>query len=334
MKSIIKLKLFAICIITAFVSTSCSDDEKQDQNTLTPDTITINQQGLYPEGLAYDPQGERFLVSSFTSGAIGMVKDDGTYSNFINDKELISTTGIFIDNARNRVLVTIADPGASTKTTTETQGKLAAIAIYNLSTKQRINYVNLGKLKPLSGHFANDIAVDNIGNAYVTDSFSDIIYKIDLAGTATIFLEDSKFVAPAGSFGLNGIVYHPDGYLIVAKYDEGLLFKIPVNNPSAFTQIKMTQTLSGADGLLLNDNNTLTVSCNNTTNTVFKLTGNNNWNSANVTGTFATGDVFPTTLAKRDGETYVLYAHLGALFSGQTPAVASFKIQKTNFKLF
>jgi hypothetical protein len=52
--------------------------------------------------------------------------------------------------------------------------------------------------------------------------------------------------APFGSFGLNDIVCHPDGYLVVAKSDEGVLIKVPLATPGL--------TLTGDGRLQLTDN--------------------------------------------------------------------------------
>ncbi len=296
-----------------------------------PETISFNQEGIYPEGLVYDAIGQRFLVSSFNNGAIGQVKDYGSYSTFVNYEQLISKAGIYVDSPRNRVLVATAVPGTSVKRSITTQGKLTAIAIYNLTTRVRTNYIDLGNLKPLLSHFANDIAVDSSGNAYITDSFSGIIYKVDLSGNVTIFLENSQLAAPNGSFGLNGIVYHPNGYLIVTKYNEGLLYKIPVSDPNSCSQIVIPQEIFSADGISFDNDGLLVVACNNPTNKVFKLATTNNWNTASIAGIFETGDVFPTTLAKRNNEMYVLYSYLGGLFSGQNPPVSTYKIKKLSF---
>ncbi|MBD2767027.1 hypothetical protein IC235_03855 [Hymenobacter sp. BT664] len=313
------------------VLAACSNKKTDEAAPAIPATITISRPALYPEGLAYDEANGRFLVSSFTAGVVGQVKDDGTYSAFADDAQLVSTTGLFLDVPRNRLLVAIADPGAGSRTATATQGKLAALASYNRSTGQRLAYVDLSSLRPNLPHFANDVAADNQGNAYVTDSFAPIIYKIDAQGTASVFLEDSRLAAPAGSFGLNGIVFHPDGYLLVGKYDDGTLYKVPLANPTAFTRVATAQVLASADGLLLSDNNTLLVSANRPTNTVFRMRTTDGWTTATAAGTFATGDVFPTTMARRGADVYVLQSHIGALLSGQNPPVTQFAIQKVTF---
>ena len=108
-----------------------------------------------------------------------------------------------------------------------------------------------------------------------------------------MFLEDARLGTPAaGAFGLNGIVYHPDGYLLVAKSDNGALYKVPLTNPAAYTQVTTTQNLSAADGLLLQDNNTLQV-VSNAQARVFRLATTNGFAAATLSGTFVTSRSSP-----------------------------------------
>jgi sugar lactone lactonase YvrE len=316
----------------AFLLAACADDK--DVATLgTPAQVTFTQAGLYPEGTQYDDAGGRFLVSSQTAGRIGQVKDDGAYAQFADDPQLISTIGLNLDVPRNRLLVAVSDPGYNAaRTTAATLRKLAAVAIFN-ATGTKTGYVSLGTLRPAyAAHFANDLAVDAAGNIYVTDSFAPIIYKVDAQGTASVFLENSALAAPAGTFGLNGIVYHPDGYLIVAKSDEGALLKVPLSNPAGFTKVTTTGlTLTGDDGLQLIDNNTLLVACN-AQGQVYRLTSADGFATVNRTGSFATGAVYPTTLARRNGtDSYVLYSRLNALQAMQSPPVSQFSLTKVGF---
>ncbi|MCA8831069.1 gluconolaconase [Hymenobacter pini] len=326
-------RFVATALCAALLSTSCSDDDETTNTTpALPDTVAFTQAGLYPEGVQYDATGRRFLVSSQTRGAVGQVKDDGTYSQFADDPVLVSTIGMRVDEARQRLLVAVSDPGYNTaRTSTATQRKLAGLAAFNLTTGARLAYTDLGALRPGQNHFANDIAVDGQGNSYVTDSFSPLIYKVDAQGTASVLLENAQLAAPAGAFGLNGIVYHPDGYLLVAKSNEGAIFKIPLSNPSAFTKVTLPQALTGADGMLLQDNNTLQV-VTNAQAKVYRLSSTDGWTTATVTGTFSTPPQYPTTLARREGaDSYVLYSNLNALQANQNPPVSVFTIARVKF---
>ena len=217
----------------------CSKDDEPTTPTVTnPDRISVPQAALHPEGIQWDEANKRFIVSSRTKGAISTVKDDSTFAQLADESRLISTIGVNLDAGRNRVLVAVSDNGANTARSNAngvvTLRKRAAVAIFNNTTGALLNYVDLGVLRPALNHFANDIAVDAAGNAYVTDSYAPIIYKIDPQGVASVFLENALFDAGT-AFGLNGIVYHPDGYLIVAKANTGTLFKVPIANPAGLT---------------------------------------------------------------------------------------------------
>ncbi|UOQ74015.1 hypothetical protein [Hymenobacter cellulosilyticus] len=309
-----KTKLFYVArglryALLAALLTACSDDDEPDTIPANPAKITVPQAALHPEGIQYDETSKRFLVSSRTKGQIGAVKDDSTYAVFADEPRLISTIGLNLDAGRQRLLVAISDNGANTaRSTPATLRQLAALAIFNTTSGALSSYINLGTLRPGMPHFANDIAVDAQGNAYITDSLSPIIYKVDAQGVASVFLENAQFSGGTG-FGLNGIVFHPDGYLLVAKANDGSLFKVPISNPAGFTKVTVTQSLVGADGLLLFDPQTLLLVSGSQT-TVFRLTSTNAWVSAAEAGKFATGAVSPTTITRRTpGDAYVLYPY-------------------------
>lgn len=325
----------AILLTAGLLAAGCKDDEPEIFPPEAPDAVVFTQAGLYPEGVQYDAANSRFLVSSQTTGAIGQVKDDGTYTAFADSPALISTIGLNLDEPRDRLLVAISDPGYnSQRTNLSTKGKLAQLAVFNRNSPQSAPTVlDLGGLRPSApGHFANDIAVDAQGNAYVTDSFAPLIYKITPAFVVTVFAENPLFSAPATVFGLNGIVYHPDGYLLVAKSNTGTLLKIPLNNPANVSTVDVgSQNLQGADGLRLQDNNTLQVVCNAQAK-VYRLATTTAWANATVSGTFNTPAQYPTTLARREGtDGYVLYSNLNALQAGQTPPVSQFTIARVSF---
>lgn len=324
------LLLAALSAGLLFSAASCSDDDDNDATPSLPETVVFTQANLFPEGVQYDANNARYYVSSQTAGTVGQVKDDGSYAAFADNAVLVSTIGMNLDDSRNRLLVAVSDPGYnSQRTSAATLRKLARLAIFNRDNGQLISSVDLGGLRPTQNHFANDIAVDTQGNAYITDSFSPIIYKVDAQGVASIFLENSQLAAPAGMFGLNGIVYHPDGYLLVAKSDEGAIFKVPISSPSSFTKVSISQDLKGADGMLLQDNNTLQV-VTNAQAKVYRLTTTNSWGAGTVSGTFTTPPQYPTTLARRTGaDSYVLYSNLNALQASQPVSV--FTIARVRF---
>jgi hypothetical protein len=337
--------LAASLLIIASTFSSCTDNRLlneleailggQPSKAPIPQKITFTREALYPEGVSHDATGERFLVTSLRFGTIGSVMYNGVYTPFIEDQDLISTIGLKVDEPRKRVLVAVSDPGAGVRTSPATAGRFAALGIYNLQNGARIHFVNLGALRPGMRHFANDITTDPQGNAYVTDSFSPIIYKVDVNGNATVFFENERFATQPGEFGFNGIVYHPSGYLIVAFSKENKLFKLPVADPSAYSEVKLNTMLMGPDGLLLSNNGKQLIVVNNAGGVmpgkVLSLESEDKWENAILANTFETPAVFPTTATAYKKEVFVLYAYLNRLFSNTQPPVAEFTIQKVPF---
>jgi sugar lactone lactonase YvrE len=337
--------LAAALLILVCTFSSCTDSrllheleailKGPENKTPIPNKIDFTKEALYPEGVSHDARGERFLVTSLRFGTIGSVTYNGSYTPFIEDNDLISTIGIKADEPRNRVLVAVSDPGAGLRTSPATAGKLAALGIYNLTSGTRIKWVNLGALRPGMAHFANDLAIDPEGNVYVTDSFSPIIYKVDVNGNASVFLENERFVTQPGEFGFNGIVYHPSGYLIVAFSKERKLFKFPVANPSGYSEVNLNTPLMGPDGLLLSNNGKQLIVVNNAGGVmpgkVMSFNSGDTWATATLTSTYETGAVFPTTATAYKKEVFVLYAYLNRLFSNIQPPVSEFTIQKVPF---
>jgi sugar lactone lactonase YvrE len=319
-----------LAVLMAF-AVSCSYPEEAQEPLSSPmranqsqkwasGELLIDQQNLFPEGLEYDKLMKRFLISSITQGSIGIVEEYGSYREWINDPDIPSTLGLHIDLPRKRLLVAVADIGASVKSSPATAYMLAGLAAYDLRSGERLFYTRMDELLPGLPHFANDVTVDKQGNAYVTDSFTGAIYKVDVEGEATIFYRDTALDPAPDAFGLNGIDYDPRGYLLVSKLDENKLLRFPINNPAAYTEVSVPIALAGPDGLTLKNNKELVV-----VNNVFggeeafilTLRSHDMWKTTEVVDIFPTGPTFPTTAAVRPGgDVFVLYAYLQVLVSG------------------
>lgn len=285
----------------------------------------VNSPMQYPEGVEWDATHNRFLVTSIRKGEVGAVQDDGSYSTFATDPRMICSVGIELDPARDRMLVCNSDGGAGEKSSKETTGKVAALAVFRLSNGELIKYVDLAPLVE-GGHFCNDIAIGPDGTAYITDSFSPVIYKVDAEYNASVLIQDDAFTGP--SFNLNGIVIK-DNFLLVDKMNSGQLFKIPLDDPKSFSEVTVSEKLEGADGLLwAPDGSLILIGSNNAhvgvpaseaaLNAVLRLTSDDNWQTATIVGRQDTGDVFASTGTLRDGQIYVTHAMLHVLFNPET----------------
>jgi hypothetical protein len=278
------------------------------------DAITVQKPALYPETVEYNHKHDRFVVGSFREGAIYEVDGNGVVTLFVEDHRLCSVLGLAVDDQRGRLWAVSSDMGASIHPSAAGPRKAADVGVYDLSTGAPITYVDVSGV--FSGpHLLNGIAIDRDGNAYVTDSFSPVIYKVDASGVASVFIRSDQFAGDG--INLNGLVVHPDGYLLVVKKSNGALFKVPLANPSAFSQVKIGQSFVGGDGVLLIGKKDLVIVANKTpsvaSNAAFALSSDDGWDTAKVGQVEPLGDVYPTTAVMRNGQIYVLYTKLNEL---------------------
>lgn len=206
-----------------------------------PPVLDVAAVNLFPEGVAWDPTRQSLLVGSLNTPAlISAVGRDGVRRTVVSDPGVPDFVGLKVDAARGRIVAVVGNPN--------TPG-LSFLAVYDLRTGAREQLVDLSG----EGHAANDVALDPAGNAYVTDTGVGAVYKVDLAGHATTLSTDPR-LGPA--IGANGIVWHPGGYLVVANYSTGKLYRL---DGSRVTELRMRAPLIGADGMVLRRDGTLVV---------------------------------------------------------------------------
>ena len=295
-------------------------------NAANADDIDFTAPTTYPESITWSAHQHEFLVGSVKHGNVGRITPDGRYSVFIHDDRLVSTLGLLVDDKRNTLWVTNADPGPGQRSSDATRGKLAGIATYDATTGKPRAYYDLSALEP-GAHLANDLALDADGNAYVTDSFAPIIYRIDTRGHASIFARDGRFNAGKG-FNLNGIVVHPDGYLLVDLTNSGQIFKIDIHDPTKISEVKLPAALTGADGLNLRDPQHLIVVQNSGIDRTTELSSTDGWQTARIVRTLKSEASMPTASVTENGKVYVLNSRIDTLFKAGSPTVDHYVLQQ------
>jgi sugar lactone lactonase YvrE len=284
----------------------------------------------YPEGVAFDNASNVFYVSSARLGTIGKVTKEGKYSAIYSDQSMKSTYGLKVHPDGKRLFVCAGDANYSKFSTPDTKKKMARLLCIDLKSGKKLADVDLSGLVP-GEHFPNDLAFDKDGNVYITDSFADVVYKVDPKGKASVFSQ-SELLKSAG-VGPNGIVYHPEGFLIVANNGTGALVKLPLASPQNGAKVKIGQFFPSADGLLLNDNNTLTLVQNGGVNKIFRLKTTDNWISAEVIESTSVEDrfAFPSTAAMSGSETWIMNANFSELTEGNNVPSKKFSLQQAVF---
>ncbi len=266
--------------------------QTNEGNTKFPNAITIKNIAQNPEGIEYDKNDNTFLLSSLNAGPIIKVNLDGTFKSFTSGEQFpLSTAGIQIDYKRDRLLVAgfngleLFDEDPATKGS-------AYLRIYNLTTGVIEKDINLSYLVPdANAYFANDIAIDKDGNAYISDWYARVIYKVDLDGKPSIFWSNETGI-PSGA---NGLDFHSDGYLLVSllnvneegHYADFGLIKIPINDPKSSKIVDISNSgFTGFDGMVITANgNVIGVTNSGTSaggNMLIELSSKNGWKSAEV----------------------------------------------------
>ncbi|KAJ0979913.1 hypothetical protein J5N97_015387 [Dioscorea zingiberensis] len=267
--------------------------------------------GWFRECVKWDSSSDRFLVSAFTSGSIveipvhaGSELEERTVL-FDADVAGNWSLGIAVDRRRSRLLVVYADVLGLT---------YGGVAAYDPRSWER------SFLTQLAGQdgeksFADDVAVDEDGNAYVTDAKANKIWKIGLNGELLSVIRSEVFVQRKEWYynfvGLNGIVYHPSGFLLVIHTASGHLFKVDIASEKV-TMVNVNGSLLMGDGLELVSPTKLAVAGSLSSKLV---ESSDDWNTAFTTARYI-GPLhrIATSATVKDGKVYLNHLIGGGLW--------------------
>uniref|UniRef100_A0A2N9FNI9 SMP-30/Gluconolactonase/LRE-like region domain-containing protein n=1 Tax=Fagus sylvatica TaxID=28930 RepID=A0A2N9FNI9_FAGSY len=194
-----------------------------------PHLITFRSPNLYPEGIAWDPSAQHFLVGSINNRTIKSVSDAGVVETLISDDDLpenVTVLGLSVDSVNNRLLAVI--------NAVEPLPEFNALAAYDLRERRPVDFK---------------------GNAYVTNAAGNFIWKVNEKGEPSIFSRSKAFTAhpvdrdsPYSYCGLNGIAYVSKGYLLVVQSNTGKMFKVDEDDGTA-RLVLLNKDLILADGI-------------------------------------------------------------------------------------
>ena len=279
-----------------------------------PAVIVANRTGFIPEGVEYDMANGRLLTGSLSEGSVFEIGPDGQVTEFVNDAELVSSVGIEADEAYGRLFVANADRSVFQG---EGQGQ-AKLGVYDLSTGSRIAMVDLASTvtdpPEDAAYFANDVAVADNGTAYVTDTRLSVIYEVSTEYEASLLHRFDD-----GGSGPNGIVYHPAGFLLVAR--GATLWKVPVDDPATLSEVLVAEEITGQDGMVWSAMRLVIVS--NDANRIVALRSEDEWGTAEVVGVGAY-EPQATTAAVVGDAIYVVHPHFA---DDDPPSVSRVELQ-------
>ncbi|MFT4519933.1 MAG: sugar lactone lactonase YvrE [Halioglobus sp.] len=240
-----KTSLLALCLLTFLVACSDSNDSKPVVD-LTPllQQYILSSEDSVPEGVAFDSVDRAFYVTSLQGGSITRIDADGQESIFREPDSRAQLVGTKVDETNRRLWVCAR----------LVDGIDNRVWVFDLGTGEMTMEFLLGALA--TDGSCNDLALDNAGTAYVSDSANPNIYQLDPdTGEGSLLVTDPLFadITTLG-LGLNGIIVTPDdSALLVAKFVPASIIYVSLPGGGAVKPIALTSAIPSPDGLAILD---------------------------------------------------------------------------------
>ncbi len=177
--------------------------ELQDEEEKTPNSpvsFRLEDPKLIPEGIAYDPKGDRFFVGSIAQHKIIMTDRQGSARDFssTNDK-LDAVLGLAVDATH---LCGVSTNGFEESAKKERRN---AVVCYDLNSGKLTDQFPAPEAMQL-----NDVAIASDGTVYVTDSQNGTLFR-KKPNEKTL----TRFGETGALRGANGVAISSDGILYV-----------------------------------------------------------------------------------------------------------------------
>ncbi|XP_009800435.1 uncharacterized protein [Nicotiana sylvestris] len=285
--------------------------------------ISFRSPDLFPKSFTWDPKSHNFIVGGTRHQKLLSISDAGVTETLLSDTDLpgnSSFLGLTVDRRNNRLLACIHRIPTPTS-----PSPFNALAAYDLKSRRRIFLTPLldnddqnpiaTVTETIRPAIANDVTVDSSGNAYVTNSDGDFIWKMNFAGEASILSRSEVFkshpvdvTVEYHKCGLNGIVYTSKGYLLAVQSNTGKMYKVNVNDGTAKT-VNLDKDLTAADGMAVRSDGVVVVV---SQHRLYYVKSEDNWDEGVVFDEIALdaeGFASSVTIGDRN-RVYVLYGHI------------------------
>ncbi|AIF49291.1 SMP-30/gluconolactonase/LRE family protein [Dyella japonica] len=231
------LRHLALACACAFAAASHAGDAPLSTRPLPAD--------WYPESIAVGPDGS-FYVGSWRQGAVARIRPGADQPDVLvtpGANGLSNGQGVLVDARRGLLWICSGTFGFTTVPT-----QPSALKSYDLATgAPRASYA-----LPDKG-YCNDLAQDEQGNLYVTDSFQPRVFRWrDGDAALEIWKQDPAFAAGPEGFKLNGIAIDGKHVYVSTVTAASYLLRIDMKSDGSagdVARIDMPRTLKNADAI-------------------------------------------------------------------------------------
>jgi len=220
-----------------------------------------------PEGITADAKGNIY-VSSFGFTATGPLSGPGQVFVFDHNGKLLRQLSLLVNGS------TPSSPHLLGLRFHPTTGALlvldfGAAQVLDVDPLTGLSsvFMTLPALPHPGGAGLNELTFDNAGNVYVSDSFQGIVWRTSsTGGVATAGVNDPLLrTSGVPPFGANGLRFNnAQDALFVANTGNRTVVKIPVSGSPLVpgTPAVFVNSIAGADGLLIDEDDNIWVAAN------------------------------------------------------------------------
>jgi sugar lactone lactonase YvrE len=335
--SIMKNLSFALVSVLSLVTGNTVVAQDIVQNNKV-EYIKLLGDNTFPEGIHTAPDGG-FFVGGFGDGSIQKIDKNNSVSYYSKPGEngMTMAVGMAIDEKRNELWV------ANFNFKTESGKPGSNLKIINLATGKLIKTLPENYIE---GVFFNEIAIDDKGIVYVSDTFNPQIWTANANKSAPeVFVKNDLLSNPAPDqpFDLNGLAISPDNkHLIASVMDrldagDGRLVSINIATKAvAAVSLKgdvAVKAFAGSDGMFFNKGQLYMVNVFSKAGAIITAKFNNDYSTATLTIRDKFQSVYnrPTASAISNGRLYTVNSQMNHIIDDadgklNTPWEKPFKV--------
>lgn len=260
---------------------------------------------FYPESVTATPDGTLYIGSLATGQVVAFAPGAATARELLPGGDPKGVTGLFAD-VEDGTLYLCAVDVAQLLNQTLPASEVRAYDLETAALKATYPFPEPG--------FCNDLARDDRGTLFVTDSLGRI-YQLAAGASSLALWSGDPLLGPSAptGFGADGIAFDGAGSLYVNTFSDGRLIRIPIaedGSAGEAVEIQVSPALNGPDAMRMLDANTLLV-VNGSTGQLVRVALSGAEGTATVV---REGLNMPTSVAVTGATYWVTEGQVGVLF--------------------